>query len=179
MRRALIVVTLTALLGSSPASAQVGGIGNLTPGIGATSPLGGAPSSPISPIGIPLGATELSSPGLSPVPLGAGSSSTCSATTGTISIYDGGGMTVGSGAGSTSMSGTCGAGANTGAPPPPTQWSASPGGVARPGIPLGSFELGSAGVSPMVVIPAPSVQPTFGSSTPCSTSGSLIPSSGC
>jgi hypothetical protein len=180
MRRELIAAMVTALLGTSPALAQVGGIGNLTSGIGATSPLGGASGSPIPPLGIPLGATELSSPGLSPVPSAAsGSGSTCSATSGTSSIYDGGGVTVGSGAGSTPTSGSCGAAANSSAPPPPMQLSASPSGVARSGIPLGSFELGSAGVSPMVVIPAPPVQSTIGNGTPCSTPESLIASNSC
>ena len=146
MRRKLIVVMLaalsiptalmlpTALLVSSSASAQVGGIRSLTPGIGATSPLGGVSGSPNSPLGIPLGATELSSPGLSPVPAAASDGgSTCSATSGmseTSSIYDGGGIAVGSGANSTPMSASCGASANAIAPSSPSQLSASPNGIS-------------------------------------------------
>jgi len=68
MRRALIAATLAALFGCNPAFAQVGGMG--TPGIAATSPLGMAPGSAVSPTGIPMGATELASPGLSPLPGG-------------------------------------------------------------------------------------------------------------
>jgi hypothetical protein len=64
MRRALIAATLAALLGWNPAFAQVGGMG--TPGIAATSPLGMAPGSAVSPTGIPMGATELATPGISP-----------------------------------------------------------------------------------------------------------------
>ena len=63
MRRALIPVALAALLGCNPAFAQVGGVGIPTPGIAATSPLGMAPGSSVSPTGIPMGATEIVSPG--------------------------------------------------------------------------------------------------------------------
>jgi hypothetical protein len=195
MRRKLIVVMLaalsiptalmlpTALLVSSSALAQVGGIGSLTPGIGATSPLGGVSGSPNSPLGIPLGATELSSPGLSPVPTAAlGGDSTCSATSGmsgTNSIYDGGGIAVGGGANSTPMSASCGANANGIAPSSPSQLSASPSGIAQPGIPLGSFELSNAGVSPTIVIPTPQVQSAIGGGIPCSTSESMTASNSC
>jgi hypothetical protein len=92
--------------------AQVGGTSVLTPGIAATSPLGvlGAlqPGTSVGPIGIPLGATELTSPGISPMLTDPTSvmalGTTCSggdASTGIsggisgISTYDGGGLAVG------------------------------------------------------------------------------------
>jgi hypothetical protein len=81
MRRILIAAMQAALFGCIPAFAQVGGMGSPTPGIGATSPLGMAPGSPVPPAGIPMGATELASPGLSPAPAGTigvpGNGTTC------------------------------------------------------------------------------------------------------
>jgi hypothetical protein len=71
MRRVLIAAMQAALFGCIPAFAQVGGMGSPTPGIGATSPLGMAAGSPVPPTGIPMGATELASPGLSGIPMGA------------------------------------------------------------------------------------------------------------
>ena len=61
------------LLSCAPAFAQVGGMG-ITPGsspLGMTSPLGIGPGLPVAPVGIPLGATELASPGVSPTTSGA------------------------------------------------------------------------------------------------------------
>jgi hypothetical protein len=70
MRR-LWMTAAMAMLGCSPAFAQVGGTSVPTPGIAATSPLGvlGAlqPGTSVGPTGIPLGATELTSPGISPM----------------------------------------------------------------------------------------------------------------
>jgi hypothetical protein len=175
MRRALIPVALAALLGCNPAFAQVGGVGIPTPGIAATSPLGMAPGSSVSPTGIPMGATEIVSPGISPMPSGtlgmSGYGITCSATgsaspeTSSASTYDGGGMGMaGSVPGSASICGTGSAsGSSTAATP-----SMSPSAVSRPGIPLGSVEIGSAGISPLVVVPMPSASP--------STMGILFPS---
>jgi len=110
---------LVALFDCNPVFAQTGTIGGPTPGISATTPLGIAPGSPISPPGIPLGSTELASPGLSPLPTGptglttgttgtTGSSATCSALgmpssgvsssgiSGSSTLFDGGGMAAGS-----------------------------------------------------------------------------------
>jgi hypothetical protein len=67
MRHALIIAMLSALFAYNPAFAQVGGIGSPVPSIGATSPLGIGPGSLVAPTGIPLGATELSTPGVSPM----------------------------------------------------------------------------------------------------------------
>src|SRR5260221_11639431 len=108
MRRALVVATAAALFGCNPAFAQVGGIGSSTPGIGTTSPLGMTPGSSVPPVGLPLGATELASPGLSPVLTGtigmAGNGTTCSVAgsasadaSGPSTNFDGGGLGLGTG----------------------------------------------------------------------------------
>jgi hypothetical protein len=110
MRRLWMIAAMA--IGCSPAFAQVGGMSVPTPGIAATSPLGmsGAlqPGTSVGPTGIPLGATELPSPGISPMltdptsvmALGTicsgGSASTgISGGISGISTYDGGGLAVG------------------------------------------------------------------------------------
>jgi hypothetical protein len=175
MRRLWMAVAIAAL-GCSPAFAQVGGTSVPTPGIAATSPLGMSGSSQtgtsVGPTGIPLGATELTSPGISPMltdPTGM-MGSTCSvdgsASTGIsggisgVSTYDGGGLAVGGG-----MSG--GSAAPCSAASSGVASSASPSGASRTGIPLGSVEIGSAGVSPLITLPAPAA-----SSSPMGTLGS-------
>ena len=65
MTRFLTAIAAAALLGCGPAAAQVGGIG-ASP-LGMTSPLGIGPAFAGGPTGIPLGATELASPGVSPM----------------------------------------------------------------------------------------------------------------
>src|ERR1700685_1107340 len=82
MRFSAIAVALTALLMGNVALAQMNGMVVPTPTIGATSPLGSASSgSSVSPTGIPLGSTEITSAGVSPVP---------SNPTGTIAMPSGG-----------------------------------------------------------------------------------------
>jgi hypothetical protein len=180
MRRLWMTVAIAAL-GCSPAFAQVGGTSEPTPGIAATSPLGmsgsSQPGTSVGPTGIPLGATELTSPGISPMltdPTGM-MGSTCSvggsASTGIsggisgVSTYDGGGLAVGGG-----MLGDSAApcAASTGvASSMASVPSAFPSGASRTGIPLGSVEIGSAGVSPLITLPAPAA-----SSSPMGTLGS-------
>ena len=149
---------------------------------------------PVPGTGIPFGATGLDSPGLSPAPTGTigptGNGTMCSAmgdssssVSGTNSTYDGGG--IGMGASSLASSATCGmtsgaSSAATLAPPP------APGSISQSGIPLGSFEINNAGVSPPVVVPAPSASmptslpaPTIGGSMPCSIPGSSMASTPC
>jgi len=68
------LATLTAaVLASGSAAAQVGGIGISPLGspLGMTSPLGIGPTPAVPRTGIPMGATELSSPGVSPMTFGA------------------------------------------------------------------------------------------------------------
>jgi len=170
------VALVTISLGCSSAFAQVGMTTSPTPGIEATSPLGMSPGmsfgvSPgaaVAPTGIPLGATELASPGISPAASGlagmTGYGTTCSSTgnaspgisgilgVSSPSTYDGGGMALG-----TSSSGSmasCATASSSNA-----LVTMAPGAVARPGIPLGSVEIGNAGISPLVTVPTPSSSP--------------------
>jgi hypothetical protein len=189
----------------SPAFAQVEVDDPLTamPTLGVTSPLGISPGGSVGATGIPLGATELTSPGLSPAPTGSvtgtiaiptsgaitTSGTTCSTggmspsgMYGSTASYDGGGMAVGTVApataattdptatpgtstssqmliapGSTSsgmldtsgMSGMCGSGSSSiaSSSTPTSTAPTVPGGGARTGIPLGSYEIGNLGVS--------------------------------
>src|SRR3979490_2967737 len=68
VRFALIAVVIPALFAGNAAFAQVSGMASPTPTIGMTSPLGIGTGSTVSPTGIPLGSTELASPGISPAP---------------------------------------------------------------------------------------------------------------
>src|ERR1700689_4679050 len=68
IRFALIAAVIPVLFASNVAVAQVSGMATPTPSIGATSPLGTGTGSTVSPTGIPLGSTELASPGISPAP---------------------------------------------------------------------------------------------------------------
>jgi hypothetical protein len=202
MRISSLTMVLPALFVCNVAVAQVGGIAAPTPMIGATSPLGLGTGSTVSPTGIPLGATELASPGLSPDPTGVtgtiavpGSGMTCSTVGtspsgmfGSTATFDGGGTTIGtmapatgatsgtlmsSGTAATSemsatsgmpdtsgMSGMCGSGSMAASS---SQTSPiTPGGVSRPGIPLGSTEIGNLGVSTAAAVPTMGVLPIAG-----------------
>jgi hypothetical protein len=190
MRRVLVAAMQAALFGCIPAFAQVGGMGSPTPGIGATSSLGMAPGLPVPPTGIPMGATELASTGLSGAPAGTmgmtGNGTTCLVMgspslgmSGSSTNFDGGGLGVGTGTlpGGAATSGMCGPSSSISASSSAATSPTSPGGVARTGIPLDSVEIGNAGVSPLLVVPTPSPNPsTMGSGMPCSTTG-LSPSS--
>ena len=106
MRFSLIAAILPALVICNAAMAQVSGMATPTPTMGATSPLGLGTGSTVSPTGIPLGATEIASPGISPAPTGVtgtiampSSSTTCSTLGtspsgmfGSTASFDGGGM---------------------------------------------------------------------------------------
>jgi hypothetical protein len=193
MRRALLALTIPALFGWNIAFAQMA---TTTPSIGATSPLG-TTTSTVGPTGIPLGSTELSTPGVSPLDSGAfgtqpgmtttTTTSPCSMmaapttpVSGSTSVYDGGGITTGTmgattgttmGTPTTTTMGTSMGAVTSGTPTVPgtsgpcgstttasSATSTTPlttGGAARTGIPLGSYEIGSAGVSPMTTVTAP------------------------
>src|SRR5215831_18725994 len=68
VRVLLMAAALATLLGCNVAVAQVVSIVVPTPTIDATSPLSSVSGSPIGPTGIPLGATEITSAGTSPLP---------------------------------------------------------------------------------------------------------------
>ncbi len=110
IRFALIAAVIPVLFAGNVAVAQVSGMATPTPSIGATSPLGTGTGSTVSPTGIPLGSTELASPGISPAPAfstgttAMPSNGTACSTVGTApsgmfgstATFDGGGMTSGS-----------------------------------------------------------------------------------
>ena len=86
----LAMLTAVVLTNGS-ASAQIGGIGPSGSPLGMTSPLGIGPAPAVPRTGIPMGATELSTPGVSPMtsgtsPLGAapGNITTCSSIGGSV-----------------------------------------------------------------------------------------------
>src|SRR4051794_24898665 len=106
MKLSLITAMLALLVVWNDASAQVSGMASPTPTISATSPLGVGTGSGVSQTGIPLGSTEIASPGISPAPTGLtgtismpSSGTTCSTLGaapsgmyGSTATYDGGGM---------------------------------------------------------------------------------------
>jgi hypothetical protein len=175
MRRELIIaVTMATLLGGNPVFAQVRGIGSPTPGMGQTSPFGmsAATSGSVGPAGVPLGATELATPGLSPAPPSTSGSTICSAVVGAGSdsgtgLFDGGGVGTSMGTsqmgmgGTSSASGACNEASGAGSAGTLQSTNSSPGASAPLGIgtiPLASTELGNAGVSPS---PCPLTGPTL------------------
>jgi hypothetical protein len=147
--RALLTASAMLLLGCGASFAQLAPPSPTSPAMGLTSPLGipGA-TSPVGPVGIPLGATSLSSSGLSPAPFDpTASNNQCSSA-----------IPSGLSSGAMSSSATCGVTATTGTESGVS--SSANGGVAtsvgRSGIPLGATELDNGGLSPMITTPAPS-----------------------
>jgi len=112
-------------------------------GMGATSPLS---TGSTRPAGIPLGSTEIATPGISPVdPSQTMGTTNCAGSDGagpTAAPFDGGGLS-----GSTQLS--CADSQNIPSPLP------SPSVAGRAGIPLGATELGGAGISPAAPFTAP------------------------
>ena len=171
MLRVTIVVLQLAIVGS--AAAQV--LGSSRSGLGVTSPFGMSPASPVSPSGIPLGATELSTPGLSPAPTasclpGSGlSTSSGYSGSGVAGLPSGalGSVFPGSVAAACAATGNANAVGSAGLSPP---LSASSGNAVSGNIPLGATELNSAGLSQPIPLPAPipsiPSQPTFGTTSP-------------
>src|SRR5919204_4080915 len=152
------MATAAVLLGGGSAYAQARMNVSPLPALGRTSPLG-IPNAPVGQTGVPLDATELATPGLSPSPSGlspligaacAGASTTpASAGMGSAApgLFDGGGTAA-------SAPAMCVAPASS-----PIASSIGPGSVGTVGIPLGSTELGGAGLSPpsVALSPNPSV----------------------
>jgi len=167
MRPALIPLTFSVLLGCPPAVAQMLGT---TPGIGTTSPLGMTAGASVPPTGFGMGATELPSVGLSPIPTGSigitgngvacpspASSSTGMA--GTATTYDGGGMTMGMPlTGGMTTSATCDT-SSTSSTASSGMMTPTPGRGSPSGIPMGSVEISNGGLSPVPVSPMPSLMP--------------------
>ncbi|MGY3617302.1 hypothetical protein ACVJGD_003498 [Bradyrhizobium sp. USDA 10063] len=136
-----------------PASAQAA-----TPGVqpfsNLTSPFGSATGSVVRPAGIPLASTELAIPGTSPVLPQSGvnmsfGNENCFIASKPGAVFDGGGLSGNSSTG-------CGARGTTSIVRPATSTSSS---VGLSGIPLGSTELGGAGLSPALSLPLPTSSP--------------------
>src|SRR5262249_35487084 len=163
--------TAAVLLGCGSAYAQARMNVSPLPALGMTSPLG-IPNAPVGQTGIPLGATEFATPGVSPTTSGAapligapcaGASSAPAAMgspmTGasagmgssvpglsSTALFDGGSM-------SATAPTTCAASATASSP---LASSMGPGSTVGPaGIPLGSTELGGGGLSPPSVALSP------------------------
>jgi hypothetical protein len=208
----LTAATVWSLCNVGAAFAQVG-TGGGTPPLGMTSPLGIGAAAPVDGTGLPLGATELATPGVSPMTSGSSVSSAmtmttpsaCSSTMGAMQTAASGmgnstSATAGSLPGESSVTGAI---SGTSAPTPlfdgtgiagtasgtcasattasssPTASASSPTvsprtTVGRAGIPLGSTELGTGGLSPL---PDPALQsqstvvPTGPTTVPCPTTG--------
>jgi hypothetical protein len=165
MKMHFAMTTLAAILvGGGSVLAQVGGTG--TSPLSATSPLAIGSGSPVAPAGIPLGATEMTAPGTSPAP---SSTMSCSSAAGPTSqtataLFDGGGMAAASSA-------CVGTGSAASSMPAPSTLRAG-----RAGIPLGSTEMDSPGLSPLPPISTTFVSPIVPSTaSPLSTIGSAPP----
>ncbi|MBB4370486.1 hypothetical protein GGD63_003281 [Bradyrhizobium sp. cir1] len=141
----LRVALAAGLISLIPAAAN----GQMTPPT--TQPSVGMPgTSPLNlgstrPEGIPLGSTEIATPGISPINPSLGMTN-CAVSGNSGSpgaVFDGGGLS-----GSASLG--CPNGTTTPSALPPSTST-----VGRVGIPLGSTELGGAGISPFVPVPGP------------------------
>jgi len=159
MKTHFAMATLATVLVCSSALAQVDGVG--TSPFSATSPLAIGSGSPVGPTGIPMGATEMTAPGTSPAP---SSTMSCSSAGGPTSqtataLFDGGGMAAASSA-------CAGTGSAASSMPAPSTLRAG-----RAGIPLGSTEMASPGLSPLPPISTTFVSPIVPSTaSPLSTS---------
>src|ERR1700730_12458579 len=207
----LVAATVWSLCNVGAAIAQVG-MGAVTPPLGVTSPLGIGAAAPVGATGLPLGATELATPGVSPMTSSSSASSAMTMTTPSACSSTMGAMqTAASGMGN-STSGTAslpgessatGAISGTSAPTPlfdgtgiagtasgtcatattasssPTASASSPTvgsrtTVGRVGIPVGSTELGTGGLSPLpdtTLQSQSTVVPTGTNTVPCPTTG--------
>ena len=165
--RALLTASAMLLLGCGASFAQLAPLSPNSPAMGLTSPLGiPSAASPVGPVGIPFGATSLSPSGLSPAPFDPTAiNKLCSSA-----------MPSGLSSGAMSSPSNFGVAPTTG-----TASGTSSVGVAtsvgRSGIPLGSTELGSAGLSPMITSPAPSSPLLLGASPAASPSVLATPGS--
>ena len=156
-----VTATLAAsLLGCGSVLAQVA-VG--TSALGATSPLSMGSGMPVAPTGIPLGATEMATPGTSPAPsadLGCSSAGGPTSQTAT-PLFDGGGM-AGAALSACAVTGS----ADSSMPAQPTL------ATGRVGIPLGSTEIGNLGLSPPPPVSTMFVSPVVPlASSPLTTMG--------
>lgn len=142
-----------------------------TPGMGTTSPLGTtpSPSSSSSSGSIPLGATELIPPGLSPLQMPCPNTASNAA-------FDGGGSSTSSACSNASSSSQ----ASTGSSSDSSISGMTTGSASGSGIPLGAIDLGTPGESQTPAVPSATVAPcpmtassALGTSTSPSSNGSV------
>jgi hypothetical protein len=165
MLYSLLLVALGWWIGIAAAQAQT-----TTPGMGPTSPVSvpsaesSSSNSTSSGLGIPLGSTEINTPGVSPLIMPCPNASSNGA-------FDGGGS---------SLSNNCGSGASTtgasGAASMSGVGGAMPGSsesVVGSGIPLGATDLGIPGESQTTAVPGPCSSPQGMSNSVGSTSSAL------
>jgi hypothetical protein len=166
------ITAIAWLIGSGACFAQL----SPTPGMGTTSPLGTVPSGPAPQLGgVPLGATELNIPGISPAPCstGGGGNQTGSSST----TFDGGGI----GTSSSSGQAGCGTEASAGASASSTPGTSGAGNGGAGTIPLDSTELATPGESQILTMPSPGLaapMPGLPLPTPGMVPGSGQPSAG-
>jgi hypothetical protein len=146
LRSTILLLLALSLIGPGAAYAQT----SSTSGMGATSPLGSTSSGMSSPDSsvIPLGATELNVPGISPIMSCPGTSSN--------NAFDGGGVDVSSPACSSSSPATMNSSEATSTP---TTLGLGVGGSSGSNIPLGATGLAMPGESQQVNVPTTSVPP--------------------
>ena len=207
----LVAAIVLSLCDVGAAFAQVG-TGAVTPPLGMTSPLGIGAAAPVGVTGVPLGATELATPGVSPMTSSSAASGAITTTTSACSSNMGAMQMAPSGMGNSTTgtpgslageSSATGAISGTSAPTPlfdgtgiagtasgtcatattasssPTASASSPtigsrSTVGRVGIPMGSTELGTGGLSPLPDITLQgqsTVVPTGTGTVPCPTTG--------
>src|ERR1700743_2626139 len=170
LRPTILLLLALCLIGPGAAYAQT----SSTSGMGATSPLGSTSSGMSSPDSsvIPLGATELNVPGISPIMSCPGTSSN--------NAFDGGGVDVSSPACSSSSPATMN---STEATSNPTTLGLGVGGSSGSNIPLGATSLAMPGESQQVNVPTTSVPPcsfsTSSTPTMCGSTDLSSSTSGC
>src|SRR5262245_54179112 len=174
------MATAAVLLGCGSAYAQARMNVAPLPALGMTSPLG-IPNAPVGQTGIPIGATELATPGVSPITSGASpviGAACAGASSAPLSVGMGSPMTGASAGMASSIPGLSspalfdGGGMAASAPAAcaasaPAASPMGPGSSVGPaGIPLGSTELGSGGISPPSVALSPNPSAPVTSSLP-------------
>lgn len=146
MKRLSVLVVCATLACAQPVLAQVA-----PSALGVTSPLGIGPGAQVGPTGIPMGATQLMTPGLSPLLPASPNCSASGLTSGiqsSIGLFDAG-MNNPGGATMQTMCPTNGNPfANPSASASSPNGMSGLAGVGRTGIPMGATEIDSLGVSP-------------------------------
>src|SRR3984885_2654546 len=166
MRGRCILSAIMLLASVAAASAQA----SQPPGMGITSPLGMTPSDSFSSSGaIPLGATELNPPGLSPLVMPCPN-------TASNAQFDGGGASISSGCGSTTANGS--SGGSTASNSNTLTSGLTAGSSNGSGIPLGATDLGTPGESQNILIPNMSVAPCPSATSSTSGTSMIAPSNG-